>query len=489
MTEQELQALAGKVQERRSEERTLEVKAAHSGCPQKLYGTLSAFSNQDEGGILLFGLDESSDFAAVGVYNAQDLQKRVTEQCKQMTPALRPLFTVARYQEKTIVSAEIPALDLSERPCFYSGVGRLKGSYVRVGEADEPMSEYEIYSYEAYRKKYQDDIRTVPQAAMETIQGKALKDYVAKASRDNPNLARLKPEEKHELLSLTRGGLPTLTCTLLFSLYPQAFFPQYTIQATVVPGDTMGEVDVDGARFTDNRRIEGTLPEMLERALDFCQKNMGLRTVVDPGTGERKDRPDYPLIALREAILNALIHRDYSLHTQGIPIGMTFYRDRWELRSPGGLYGRLTIDEIGKVQPDTRNPILARAMETLSFVENRYSGIPTIRRELREASLREPVFRSVRGEFQVVFFKTLAVPDTGTSSDSGQITEGRATDLAAFCSTPRSREEIAERLGLKSWHYVKKFYLDPLLASGVLKMTIPEKPKSRNQRYHSRSSR
>ena len=105
MTEQELQALAGKVQERRSEERTLEVKAAHSGCPQKLYGTLSAFSNQDEGGILLFGLDESSDFAAVGVYNAQDLQKRVTEQCKQMTPALRPLFTVARYQEKTIVSA------------------------------------------------------------------------------------------------------------------------------------------------------------------------------------------------------------------------------------------------------------------------------------------------------------------------------------------------------------------------------------------------
>ena len=149
----------------------------------------------------------------------------------------------------------------------------------------------------------------------------------------------------------------------------------------------------------------------------------------------------------------------------------------------------MTIDEIGKVQPDTRNPILARAMETLSFVENRYSGIPTIRRELREASLREPVFRSVRGEFQVVFFKTLAVPDTGTSSDSGQITEGWATDLAAFCSTPRSREEIAERLGLKSWHYVKKFYLDPLLASGVLKMTIPEKPKSRNQRYHSRSSR
>lgn len=480
MTEQELQELARKVQERRSEDQTLEVKAANSGCPQRLYGTLSAFSNQDEGGVLLFGIDESANFATVGVYNPQDLQKRVAEQCKQMSPALRPLFTVARYQEKTIVSAEIPALDLSERPCFYSGAGRLKGSYVRVGEADEQMSEYEIYSYEAYRKKYQDDIRTDPQAAMETIQKEKLEDYVSRVSQANPNLTRLKPEEKYELLSLTRGGVPTLTCILLFSLYPQAFFPQYTIQATVVPGDTIGEVDLDGARFTDNRRIEGTLPELLEGALDFCRRNMGLRTVVDPKTGERKDRTDYPLLALREVILNALIHRDYSLHTQGIPIGMTFYRDRWELRSPGGLYGRLTIDELGKVQPDTRNPILARAMETLSLVENRYSGIPTIRRELREAGLKAPVFRSIRGEFQVVFFKSPETPSSQVTVDTG----GK-TGLIPFCSIPRSREEIAQYLGLKSWHYVKNFYLDPLLASGVLRMTIPEKPRSRNQKYYS----
>lgn len=159
---------------------------------------------------------------------------------------------------------------------------------------------------------------------------------------------------------------------------------------------------------------------------------------------------------------------------------MTFYRDRWELRSPGGLYGRLTIDEIGKVQPDTRNPILARAMETLSLVENRYSGIPTIRRELREASLREPVFRSIRGEFQVVFFKTPETPGTEVAANTQ-----RETGLIPFCSIPRSREEIAQYLGLKSWHYVKNFYLDPLLASGVLRMTIPEKPRSRKQKYYS----
>ena len=73
----------------------MEVKAAKTGCPERLYDTLSAFSNQDDGGILLFGVDERSGFAPCGVYDAADLQHRVTEQCKEMEPPVRALFTVA----------------------------------------------------------------------------------------------------------------------------------------------------------------------------------------------------------------------------------------------------------------------------------------------------------------------------------------------------------------------------------------------------------
>ena len=111
------------------------------------YDTLSGFSNQDSGGILIFGLDERAAFRAVGVYDLHDLQKKVTEQCNQMEPPVRAVFTFAEYEGVNICSAEIPAIDLAERPCYYKGAGKVKGAYIRVGDADLPMTDYEIYSY------------------------------------------------------------------------------------------------------------------------------------------------------------------------------------------------------------------------------------------------------------------------------------------------------------------------------------------------------
>ena len=86
MIEEELQDLIKKVQRRGCEWQTTEVKAARKGCPERLYDTISAFSNQDDGGVLLFGLDEQNKFEKVGVYDAQALQKKVMEYCEQMTP-------------------------------------------------------------------------------------------------------------------------------------------------------------------------------------------------------------------------------------------------------------------------------------------------------------------------------------------------------------------------------------------------------------------
>ena len=95
MLKEELVDLVRETQRLKAEQQTVEVKAANMGCPKKLYDTLSSFSNQDEGGVILFGLDESRGFDAVGVYDAQDLQKHVSEQCLQMKPEVRALFTTA----------------------------------------------------------------------------------------------------------------------------------------------------------------------------------------------------------------------------------------------------------------------------------------------------------------------------------------------------------------------------------------------------------
>lgn len=490
MTAAELENLIHYVQELKAETQTLELKSAAQGCPARLYDTLSSFSNQDEGGILLFGIEKQNDFAPLGVYDPQDLMKRVTEQCGQMTPVIRPVFTTLLQDGKAFVSAEIPGIDAAKRPCFYAGKGRLKGSYIRVGDADQPMTEYEIYSYEAFRRKYQDDIRPVAQAGRNTLDKERLEQYLGRLKAGHPHLAKLSTEEICELMGLTREGVPTLAAVLLFSLFPQGYFPQLCITAVSVPGTEVGQPGPEGERFLDNRRIEGTLTQMLEDALAFVRKNIHIKTIIDPGTGKRADREDYPLTAVREAVLNALVHRDYSLHTEGMPIQLLLFEDRFEVRSPGGLYGRLRIDQLGKVQPDTRNPVLAVAMEALGETENRYSGIPTIRRELALSGMPEPEFREERGTFVVCFRRAAQAPGPKSTAEAAKQQDNAAPQgntveerLLQFCAVPRSRQEIVDFLGVKSLSYAMATYVAPLVAQGKITLSLPEKPRSSKQRY------
>lgn len=459
------------IRKMKAETQTVELKAATQGCPTRLFDSLSSFSNQDEGGIIIFGVDEKDNYAVKGVYDAQDLQKKVTEQCKQMEPMVRALFTMCEIDGKTIVSAEIPGVDISDRPVFYKGVGRIKGSYVRVGESDEPMSEYEIYSYEAFRKRIRDDIRTIENGKLNLINEKRMADYLTAVKNERKNLAdNVSEEEILELMGITNNGIPTLAGLMTFSKYPQGYFPQLCITAVSLPGTEQGTVGVDGERFIDNKRITGAIPDMLEEAVEFVRKNSRTKTIIDDN-GHRADKPEYPIKAVREAILNALVHRDYSIHTENVPIRIEMYRDRMEITNSGGLYGKISIDALGKIRPETRNAALANMLELLKITENRYSGIPTMRSEFANAGLPAPVFSAIHGEFKVIMKNGLFTQIVPVSDS-----------LIEFCSTPRTRAEIVAFVG-KSKNYVMSQIVNPLIESGKLKMTMPEKPKSPNQKY------
>lgn len=485
MVEKELHDLIERIQSRGCEGQIVEVKAARRGCPEKLYDTISAFSNQSSGGTFVFGLDEKSGFAKVGVYDAQDLERKVMEYCEQMTPIVRPQFTELDEYGLTFVSAEIPPIDIAERPCFKTAKGRLHGSYIRVGDGDKPMTEYEVYSYEAFRKKYQDDIRPAEIASLQSLDMPKVEEFLALKRRARPNLASLTEAQQYELTGITRAGRVTMVALLLFGLYPQAFYPQLSIIATCVPAETIGVLDADGNRFTDTKRIEGTLPDMLDGALTFVRSNMRIATKIDKETGKRIDIPQYPMDAVREAILNALVHRDYSMHTEGMPIQLVMYTNRIEITNPGGLYGRLTIDQLGNAQPDTRNPVLVTAMETLGKTENRYSGIPTIRFAMKDRNLPEPEFLDQRSEFSVILYND--GENVATESPVGELTtQGDVSDakgLLEFCRTPRTRGEIIEYLDIASGQYALRRYLDPLVANGAIRLTLPDKPRSPKQQY------
>lgn len=485
MVEEELKELIDKIVKRGCEEQTMEVKAAHLGCPEKLYDTISAFSNQNSGGIFVFGLDEKSGFKKVGVYDAQDLQKKVMEYCEQMTPVVRPVFTVYDEDDKVFVSAEIPPLDIAERPCFKTAGGRLYGSFIRVGEADKPMTEYEVYSYEAFRKKTHDEKRETEGVTISSLDNLKVDNYVSLKLSQRPNLALLSKEQQYELCGVTCLNKITLMGLLLFGIYPQAYYPQLSIIASAVPGKEIGHLDGDGNRFSDTKRIEGTLPEMLEGALSFVRTNMKTAIKIMPETGERVDVSQYPMTAVREAVLNALIHRDYSIHTQDMPIQLVMYEDRLEITNPGRLYGRLTLDQLGFVQSDTRNPGIVTAMETLGKTENRYSGIPTIRYAMKSHTLPDPVFSSMNGSFKVTLYNSLSEashPFDNINKKTNVDTKDEK-GLIDFCRFPRSRDEIIQHIGIASCEYSLRRYLSPLLRVGAIVLTIPDSPRSRKQRY------
>lgn len=470
MLKETLLELVDNICKNKSEGQDLEVKSANKGCPKKLYDTLSSFSNQDIGGTIVFGIDETKNFKIVGVYNLHDLQKKITEQCLQMEPVIRAVFTTAEIDGKNICSAEIPGLDLSQRPCYYKGIGRLKGTFIRVGDADLPMTEYELYSFEAFRRHIHDDEREIKRANLKSLDLLSIEKYVLDKKIDKPKFAQLPNDIIYEMLNILRDGSPTLAAIMNFGIYPQGYFPQLCITAIVIPGTQIGDTE-NNIRFKDNKRIDGNISSMLLEAINFCKRNMKIKTIIDEQTGKRIDKTEYPITAIREAIINALIHRDYSIYTEGTPIQLNIFQNRIEIHSPGNLYGRMTVEQLGKSKPDLRNPALAVMAESLMDVENRYSGIPTMKKEMIEYGLPEPVFENRRNEFVVTLYNK-------------NITELSIEEkILNFCKTPKSKKDICNFLNLKTSFYVMDKYIKPLLNKNLLKMTIQDKPKSKKQKY------
>lgn len=476
MQEEALRRLVEDIQRQKTEKQTLELKTANGGFPNKIYDTLSSFSNQDEGGIIVFGISEKDDYKVVGVYNASDVQKKVMEWCEQMRPIVRAVLTVCEIDGKMVVSAEIPGVEITQRPVYYAGAGKVKGSFVRVADGDKTMTPFEVYSYEAFRKRIQDDIRVVENAKLKFFNQERMDRYLKAVKRERDNLVKsVSDQDILELMGVTIDGKPTLAGLMTFSQYPQTYFPQLCITAVVVPGTEIGVVGKDGERFIDNKRITGAIPDMLEEAMEFVRKNSRTKTIIGED-GQRRDRTEYPMKAVREAILNALVHRDYSIYTECIPVTIEMFRDRMEIKNGGGLFGGVSIENLGHIWTETRNVVLVNILELLNITENRYSGIPTMKMECREYGLPEPEFKVVRGEFVVIFRNNIY--DPFEEIDKKDMKKA----LLQFCRVPRSRQEITEFTG-KSRYYTMSAILQPLIDNGEILQTIPDKPRSPKQLY------
>lgn len=476
MQTKELISLIDNIISLRIKTKSIAFKEMEDGEPEIVYNTFSSFSNTS-GGIIIFGVDEKNNYEICGIDNPDMFQKKITEQTLMMEPKIRPIITFCEYKGKTIAAVEIPELDVFSKPCYYLGKGKMKGSYVRVGDADLPMTDYEIYSFDAFKYKTEDELRIKNRIESDIFNEMTINSFLDKIITLKPNLMNL---DKETILKMNgiidKNNYPTVCGIMIFGKFPQLFSPNLDIVAVKCSTDKYGVEDENGIRFLDNKRLDGTISEMLKLAMSFVISNIKKATKINE-YGVREDVLEYPIKAIREIILNALIHRDYSIHTENDPIRLTIYNDRMEISNPGGLYGRLTIDELGKVHSDIRNPFISAILEVLEVTENRYSGIPTIYAEMRKAGLMEPKFESTRGTFKVTLYN---------KKKEDNLNNEFVTKIKNYCKTPRSKESLAKFFGYDENHpaYFINSYILPLIEQGILAYTIPNKPRSKNQRIY-----
>jgi ATP-dependent DNA helicase RecG len=392
----------------------VEAKAAHTGTPTDLFKPVSAFANRSGGGILLFGLDEDTGFKVVGVGNPRKLQEDISGLAAQMEPPLRPSFFVEEIEGGTVVAIVVPEVSYDQKPCYHRPHRLHEGSFIRVGNSTRRMSDYEIYSFISSRTQPKFDAEPILEATLEDLDRGKLDEYLAQQRKARPSASYWSlPFEQilsqHRIVIEVDGVLrPSLVGLLMFGSYPQRFEQQMVVVFLQFYGTTTTEEAPSGERFLDNRKFEGTVKEIIDNATDYVMASMRKGSLIRGVT--RQDIPEYPEVALREAIVNAVAHRDYSQFVRGSHIQVRMFADRLEVQNPGGLYGGVTVDELKEGQ-STRNRLLVQLMEDMHLVENRGSGIDAMLDAMRNANLQPPRFEDKRTSFLVVLYNAPAMSD------------------------------------------------------------------------------
>lgn len=200
---------------------------------------------------------------------------------------------------------------------------------------------------------------------------------------------------------------------------------------------------------------------------------------------QRQEITEYPSGALREAITNAVMHRDWFF--DGANVFVEVYSDRIEVVSPGGLPRGLSLGNLGS-RSIRRNALIADLLHRIGFIEKAGTGILRIREEAREEGCPDPAFEA--NGFVTVTFRPNPVVRAGTGAGDA-IAEGTWTDhvtdhvrkLVATLTGEMDRAQLQAALQLTHRAYFRSAYLRPALETGLIEMTVPDKPNSPGQRY------
>jgi ATP-dependent DNA helicase RecG len=276
---------------------------------------------------------------------------------------------------------------------------------IRSGHKNRPLGGQEILRLASAKNTGDFEAEVVPGATRDDFSRDMIEEYLLKRAErtKRPYNGRV-DDLLQEIGALTSEGKPTVAGILLFSHYPQQWLPQSSVVFAKFVGTTpRGESGLAG--YTRREELTGPLPRLIESAWNFIWSEMAVSAVVK-GL-EREERTEYPQFAVREAIVNAICHRDYRLRGRRIELRM--YSDRLEVISPGGLPGFITVENI-KDEHFSRNPHIVNGLFQWGYIEELGLGIDRMIEVMAQAGHQPPNFDARPYSFAVTLYNEREKP-------------------------------------------------------------------------------
>ena len=428
-----------------SDNQQYEVKAAAGGFPESAINTLCAFANTPGGGVLILGVNEKSGFEVVGVCDSKACQQTLANIAKNgFNVAIELSMSLIEVDCKKVVWVEVFESDRQVKPIKLKGSKR---SFIRLYDGDFELSELEEQMFVAARGMSQHDEEAVAGTSKADLDQQLTESFIQNRKEGSRTVAKMSNDEV-----LLRTGVVTssgeLTKAGIFALgvYPQQFFPNYSIKASVRKQSKLS----NSVRAINVQVFDGPIPTMLDEALEWVNSNSD-ELILNLRSGHVRNVREYLPVVARELIGNALIHRAVNSVSMAQDVSLIIEDNRLIISNPGGLYG-IHVNELGRTGSVTRNSRLAdicqhvRSPDGMSVIEKLGSGIPMILTELAELDMPFPRFID-GGIYFTVILASAAVrgtmPQTGEKPSSNTELIVKALEKGSL-----SKAEIQHATGL-----------------------------------------
>jgi ATP-dependent DNA helicase RecG len=369
------------------EGKTLEFKRDLSS-PTKIIHTIIAFANT-AGGTLIIGVDDDTHYI-LGIENPhQDEEKLVNFINDHITPHLIPKIDILSWRDAHLLMVRV--FPSANKPHFHKKQGEAEGVYIRVGSTNRHADPEMIKELQRMVRNETFDEQPLTQLDSEAIDFEAVSEQFKHVRKLNK-----KDLESLEIVTTYQGKIvPTVAGMLLFGKHREKCFPDAWIQAGRFQGH-------DKTNIIDNAAFHGGFIEALGQALEFVEKH-AMQGLKIEGLKHQKDW-NMPMKAIREAIINAVVHADYS--QRGTPIRLAIFDDCVEIENPGLLSFGLTIPDIKQGISKLRNRIIGHIFHTVGLIERWGSGIQRIISTCKSEGFPEPKFEELATHFRVTIFTT-----------------------------------------------------------------------------------